>query len=100
MSPTACFSQIKPFGETLDLKERHTISAVGKMCYIYGGYMRISEKHYANMHVYDSGMMFFSFSFSFFPSFLLSLSFLSIFLLSFSFLLLFPSFSLDSRGGH
>jgi hypothetical protein len=55
MSPTALFSQIKPTGDSLDLKERHTMSAVGKLCYIYGGYLRISEKHYANMHVFDSG---------------------------------------------
>lgn len=55
MSPTALFSQIKPAGDTLDLKERHTMSVVGKSCYVFGGYMRISEKHYGNMHVFDAG---------------------------------------------
>lgn len=54
MLPTALFSQIKPTGDALDLKERHTMTALGKLCYIYGGYMRISEKHYANMHVLDT----------------------------------------------
>lgn len=58
MLPTALFSQIKPTGDALDLKERHTMTALGKLCYIYGGYMRISEKHYANMHVLDTGTHF------------------------------------------
>jgi hypothetical protein len=55
MPQQVLFSQIKPLGETLDLKERHIMCSIGKLCYIFGGYLRIGEKYYGNMHVFDTG---------------------------------------------